>query len=198
MLTSELLRYKIDDRTITPRYLTRKHAHYYLNIAQNLIHIYQEHVGKTRGELEQALDAYEEHHVGYKILRGLTKILDGFAEFHSNRDFDFPQIRKQFFEYVENFRPVVQHADLVHQNTKELVLQKFTQQISPLPNSLYGDLPNQQILMKMKQKITSEDLIRRYNLALAQGILYRCSQMQVKIWDSFKTVFHYIKLAQLI
>ncbi len=198
MLTNELMRFKIDNSTISPRYLTRKHANYYLTIAQKLIHLYQDHLGKTRGELDRALDAYEEDRVGYKILRGLCKVLDGFAEFEPNQDFEYSDIRKQFFEFVEKFRPVVRHADLVHQNTRELVLNRFSEEMAALPNYLYGDLPDQQVLVKMEQKSEPDELIRRYNLALAQGILYRCKQMHVKVWDSYKIVFQYLKLAQLI
>jgi predicted nuclease of restriction endonuclease-like RecB superfamily len=198
MLTSELLRYKIDDDTITPRYLTRQHADYYLKIAQKLIGIFQRHVGKTRGELEAALDTFEGGRVGYKIVRGLAKILEGFAEFTPNQEMDYPALRLRLFEYVEQYRPVVRTADLVHQHTKQKVIQKFTSEVGPLPQNLYGDLPEYQILVKMKRKVEPEELIRRYNLALAQGLLYRCYHLEVRIWDSYKTVFHYLKLAQLM
>ncbi|MFQ5822531.1 MAG: DUF790 family protein [bacterium] len=198
MLTNDLLRFKIDERAIIPRYLTRRHAGTYLKIAQDLIHIYQNHVGKTRRALEQALDDYEQNRVGYKIQRGLTKILDGFVEFQPKLEFDFPEFRKNLFEFVEKYRPVVRQADLVHQNTKNFVLKKFAKELKPLPHFLYGDLPDHHVLVKIKRRIEPDELLRRYNMALAQGILYRCYQMEVKIWDSYKTVFHYLKLAQLM
>ncbi len=47
-------------------------------------------------------------------------------------------------------------------------------------------------------EITPTELLRRYNLALAQGLLYRCFRMQVWVGDHYKTVFHYLKLAQLM
>ncbi|MFQ5708887.1 MAG: DUF790 family protein [bacterium] len=198
MLTSDLLRFKTDDRTISPRYLTRKHADYYLKIAGDLIAIFQQHQGNPRSALEQALDAYEEDRVGYKILRGLAKILDGFSEYEPAEEFDYPEFRKQFFEYVEQFRPVVRQADLVHRNTRKQVVAKYRAQNPKWPLTLYGDLPEQQILVKLNQHLAAEDVIRRYNLALAQGLLYRCYLMEIKVWDSYKTVFKYLKLAGLI
>ncbi|RMD94884.1 MAG: DUF790 family protein, partial [Calditrichaeota bacterium] len=198
MLTSDLLRYKINDKYITPRYLTRKHASYYLQIARDLISIFQEHVGKTRGELEAALDTFEGGRVGYKIVRGLAKILEGFAEFAPNYEYDYTEIRLRLFEFAESYRPIVRQPDLVHQITRESVLEKFEKEVSPLPENLYGDLPESQILVRMNRVPQPEELLRRYNLALAQGLLYRCYRMEIKIWDSYKTVFHYLKLAQLM
>lgn len=198
MLTSELLRYKLDDKTITPRYLTRKHANYYLTIAHDLIGIFQNHVDKTRGALEAALSTFEGGRMGYKIVRGLAKILEGFAEFVPNQEMDYAALRLQLFEYVEQYRPVVRRADLVHRHTKRQVLEKFTREVGPLRQNLYDDLPDSQVLVKMKRKVEPEELIRRYNLALAQGLLYRCYRTEIRIWDSYKTVFRYLKLAQLM
>lgn len=198
MLTSDLLRYEIGERTIMPRYLTRKRAKFYLKIAQDLKLIYQNYIGQPRCELEQALDDYEQDWVGYKILRGLVKILDGFAEFESIEDFNYPEMRQKLFEFVESYRPVIRQIDLMHQNTRELILGKFVSQNGPLPGHLYGDLPEHRTLVKMKRKIEPDELIRRYNLALAQGILYRCVRMDIQVWGSYKTVFRYLKLSRLM
>ena len=198
LLTNDLLRYSTDAETIKPRYLKRKYAPYYLNIAQDLINIYEAYVGKTRGELEQELDRYENTSVNYKIQRGLAKILDGFAEFETDRDFDYPRYRRKLFEAVERHRPVVRQPDLVHASTKEKVLEKIRGDIGALPRFLYGDLPEHSRLEELKRRLSPEDLVKRYNLALAQGVLYRCVYMEFTLRDSFKTVFQYLKLAQLM
>jgi predicted nuclease of restriction endonuclease-like RecB superfamily len=41
-------------------------------------------------------------------------------------------------------------------------------------------------------------LLDRYNLALAQAVLYDASELQIRIWDQFGTVFSYVKLFGLI
>lgn len=198
MLTSELLRYEVGASTITPRYLKRKQANFYLNIAQDLILMYQNYVGRPRRELDQALEDYEQDWVGYKILRGLVKILDGFAEVDRAEDISYPKVRKKLFEFVESYRPIIRQPDLMHQNTREVILSKFASKHGSLPRHLYGDLPQHRTLVKMSRKIEPDELIRRYNLALAQGILYRCTLMNIRVWDSYKTVFHYLKLARLM
>ena len=46
--------------------------------------------------------------------------------------------------------------------------------------------------------ITVEWLLTRYNLALAQAVLYDATEMRIRAWDSFATVFSYVKLFGLM
>ena len=76
MLTSDLLRYEIDDVQIRPRYLTRRQADHYLSVAKDLIQIFENQVGGLRHELDETLEAFEADRTDYKVLRGLIKLLD--------------------------------------------------------------------------------------------------------------------------
>mgnify|MGYP002761199418 FL=1 len=46
--------------------------------------------------------------------------------------------------------------------------------------------------------ITVEWLLTRYNLALAQAVLYDATEMRIRVWDNFSTVFSYVKLFGLM
>ncbi|WP_251328741.1 DUF790 family protein [Haloplanus pelagicus] len=46
--------------------------------------------------------------------------------------------------------------------------------------------------------ITVEWLLARYNLALAQAVLYDATEMRIRVWDHFGTVFSYVKLFGLM
>lgn len=46
--------------------------------------------------------------------------------------------------------------------------------------------------------ITVGWLLTRYNLALAQAVLYDATQMRIRVWDHFSTVFSYVKLFGLM
>jgi len=46
--------------------------------------------------------------------------------------------------------------------------------------------------------ISVDWLLTRYNLALAQAVLYGATEMRVRVWDSFATVFSYVKLFGLM
>jgi len=45
---------------------------------------------------------------------------------------------------------------------------------------------------------TVDWLLARYNLALAQAVLYDASKMRIRVWDHFGTVFSYMKLFGLM
>jgi predicted nuclease of restriction endonuclease-like RecB superfamily len=45
---------------------------------------------------------------------------------------------------------------------------------------------------------TVDWLLARYNLALAQAVLYDASNMRIRVWDHFGTVFSYMKLFGLM
>ena len=46
--------------------------------------------------------------------------------------------------------------------------------------------------------ITVDWLLNRYNLALAQAVLYDATEMRIRVWDQFATVFSYVKLFGLM
>ena len=46
--------------------------------------------------------------------------------------------------------------------------------------------------------LTVEWLLTRYNLALAQAVLYEATEMRIRVWDHFATVFSYVKLFGLM
>ena len=46
--------------------------------------------------------------------------------------------------------------------------------------------------------LTADWLLTRYNLALAQAVLYDATEMRIRVWDHFGTVFSYVKLFGLM
>jgi predicted nuclease of restriction endonuclease-like RecB superfamily len=46
--------------------------------------------------------------------------------------------------------------------------------------------------------LTVDWLLDRYNLALAQAVLYDASELRIQVWDHFGTVFSYVKLFGLM
>jgi predicted nuclease of restriction endonuclease-like RecB superfamily len=48
------------------------------------------------------------------------------------------------------------------------------------------------------ETISVEWLLTRYNLALAQAVLYDATRLRIRVWDHFSTVFSYVKLFGLM
>ena len=75
MLTSDLaLNFRRGDK-ILPR-LIKTGDEGYLRDAENLIEIFEDFAGKTRGELEAELEEYVGTGTDYRIMRGLDKTSD--------------------------------------------------------------------------------------------------------------------------
>lgn len=49
-----------------------------------------------------------------------------------------------------------------------------------------------------QESLTVEWLLHRYNLALAQAVLYDATELHIRVWDHFATVFSYVKLFGLM
>ncbi|WP_160135575.1 DUF790 family protein [Halococcus salsus] len=48
------------------------------------------------------------------------------------------------------------------------------------------------------EELTVEWLLNRYNLALAQAVLYDATELRIRVWDHFATIFSYVKLFGLM
>jgi predicted nuclease of restriction endonuclease-like RecB superfamily len=202
MLTGDLVRYSIDETHIFPLFISRRESRRYLNICQEIIRIFSEQMGKPRKHLSDALEQFESASTEYKIYRGLAKLLFDRCIFTVPWNGDCAQLRQAVFEKAQDAYPIVLEPDLLHQTTQRDVLRDIGRQFNETPDEveslLYGDLSENQILIGWDKEIGAQELLRRYNVAIAQGILYRAVRMRIWLRGDFKTVFKYIKLAQLI
>lgn len=201
MLPKQLLRYRIEGDCVIPSYITRKQSPHYLQLARTLIDIYNKHLGKARHELDDTLLEFEGERLNYKVVRGLANILDKHLNTGpTDEEKDYEKFREQLFGKVEKYRPVVRTGDLLHSKVKDRVIADISPDIGEgdLRMQLYGDLKANHLIRDWESKFSPETLIRRYNLQLAQGILYRAESMTIQLHDSYKVIFKYLKLARLM
>lgn len=202
MLTTDLVRYTIDNNHIYPLFISRRGSSRYLRICEKLINLVAGHTGKTYGEFDCALEQFESASVDFKIYRGLAKLLLDQCIFASTWEGDHEMLRHKIFEKAQAAYPIVMQPDLLHQRTKRDVLNEVASELGEdaerLEEMLYGDLFENRVMTGMEREMSPEELLKRYNLALAQGILYRAVRMRLWLSKDFKTIFKYIKLAQLM
>jgi uncharacterized protein len=201
MLTADLVRYRIDGDSVRPSYILRRRADGYLALSDKLIRLFQNHVGKPRTELESALENLEASRTDYKIIRGLVKLLEERGDFRPERELDYPAFRRTVFEKACR-STIVTNADLFHEDKRLEVLAEAASEFGLNPSEaedcLYGDLPENRILVGFEDSFTPEALLKRYNLALAQGLLYRALGMRIRLSGDYRIVFRHVKLARLI
>ena len=205
MLTSDLLLTRNEGPYLYPRYL-KLEAQRFLGMAEELIAIYTQHEGKTRRELTDALNRYAEDSTDYRIQRGLAKLLgDDRCEFVERSVAPPAEVRQRLFTLARENHPVVLQPDLIHPVTRDELLSEVAREYKTDPEqivwAMYADLNENYILTNFEPP-TPEWLLQRYNVALAQALLYRCVQMKLSVLRNipsrYKQLFKFVKFYQLM
>ena len=198
MLTSDLLRITRRKGGITPDYLDREGPEV-LERSEQLIRIFEDHLGDQRSVIEAKVDASIGHGTDYLIWRGLAKLLYDRSEFVVDAPMKPQEIRQVVFEEaVEAGHP--RDAD-----GRSQVLQRAGARLGieaeQCDGSLYADLEERQILDSF-QPIDALGLVDRYNVALAQAMMYRARSM--KVWvgkedsNRLRRLFQMLKFHRLM
>ena len=204
MLPLDLLRYRIQDDEVTPRYVNPKNRKYRA-IGRDLIEIYTAHLNQTRGTLASALADYEAADTNYQVKRGLAKLLEDCSEFTIQSPIEPEVLREKIFTYASKRHPVVTKRDKLHRNTRPKALAKIADELQvpaeAVMQGMYADLEENRLLTGFEPP-TVEWLLDRYNVALAQAMLYRASEMTIRIYRNIPTkyrlVFQFIKFFKLM
>lgn len=198
MLTADLALSYQRGAKITPRHLETNDARY-LQTAADLMLLVQQHVGRRRGALQQALDEYIGVGTDYKILRGLIKLLLDRCEFASSAVRDSAELRRALFLQAAAQHPVVNEE--ARQQAVASVAQALLCQPAEVLQGLYADLPDNQVLTFFEE-LAAAELLDRYNLAQAQALLYRCTELRLWIEtqdaQTVRQLFNEIKAFRLI
>ncbi len=199
MLTSDLsINYRRGTKVFP--YLIKTDNADYLRDGQNLIEIFYEFIGKTRGELEHELEEYVGTGTDYKILRGLIKLLMDRCKFETSNIVIPEEVRQKVFLEARKFQPVFPNSEK-RSEVLETVAKELNTTATIINANLYADLSAQQHLISF-ETTTPNNLLDRYNLAQAQAILYKCVEMKIRVLPStaenYRAIFGWIKHFGLI
>jgi uncharacterized protein len=177
--------------------------------AEALCRLYAEHLGRPRGELEEAVSAAEEElgsrldpRRGFKVVRALAKLLEERAEWSEATAADPYTVRTRLFELTAALpEPPAAESGLLGYPTRDDVLSRVAQETG-LDNpaaAMFADRPGAQLLAEFDHP-SPEELVDRYNVAQVQALLYSATGLTVELGagaDS-RLVFHYVKLLGLV
>ncbi|MBN1579939.1 MAG: DUF790 family protein [Anaerolineae bacterium] len=172
--------------------------YYYLDIANDLISLFQRYVGHSHGELDDALRDYEGDSLDYPVIRGLATVIASRCTFNTNPPVDPTDLRAM----LSSRGPVTAKQDLFHPAAREHVLAEAGVElgltVEQVEAALFADLVEEQILIDSGELLTPGDLIARYNMELARGLLYWAREVRLQVRDGYKDLFKYIKLFKLM
>jgi len=171
----------------------------WLQTASDLITLFQHMRGQTRADWEAALVAYEGNRTDYLIVRGLAKVLTDAATFAPRATPYAPgEVRQRLFERG----PIFATPEVCHPHTRTEVMQQLAAEIgtseAELEQALFADRVEEQLLIDTGPCWTPGQLLARYNLELARGVLYTATTVRIEVYDGFKDLWKYLKLFQLM
>lgn len=184
MLTSDLLVTRTYKGRIEPVYALLDQEN--LEIASSVIDIFQRHVGRTYGELVEEIGGFEE--INYRLIRGLAQILERRCVIDTDSVIDPIAARRAVFEESRGF--------ITCDDERKAVLDKVSSKLSIRPDDLEKALfadQEENLVIKEFQTITPEDLLKEYNLSLAQTLLFKATGMEIKIENNYQQAFRKIK-----
>jgi predicted nuclease of restriction endonuclease-like RecB superfamily len=208
LLKSELVRARLEIQgdQVRPRPLPADYR--YLTIANELTALFQRYAGRSRGELAAALRDYEGDSLDYPVIRGLAAVLEARCTFASpgltltTEESSAPVSPAELRADLFRRGPVTHKPDIFSQTTRQQALAEAAVRlglsVERVETALFADLPEEQILLDAGEPIAPGDLIARYNLEVARGILYWAREVRLVVHDNYKDIFKYVKLFKLM
>lgn len=220
MLTSDLVQARLYKQTVRPRYVDAKDPDY-LDMASQLIQTFDELVGRSRGELDAVLKEVLGYDTDFQLHKALAKLLLDRCEFEEKTPVAPEILRREVFDAAARAWQVRSDTegddDEFHRGEfdRRRVLEEAAERIEALEDvetperldaervesGLYADLKDEQVLASWK-RCESDWLLRRYNVALAQGVLLRALEMEIELGDASvarnRALFRKVKFFQLM
>jgi uncharacterized protein len=200
MLTADLItpRLRCSSTTLSIDLVNEQDPHWQ-QTARELIVLFQNQVGQTHTAWTQVLEAYIGDRLDYVVIRGLAKVLTDAALFTPPVSAVPPAVlRERLFTYG----PVFEGRDIFHAHTRQEVVQDVASELGlggeKVETTLFADRLSNALLTDLGPAWTSADLLARYNLELARGVLYWASQLHIDIAGGYKDLWKYLKLFKLM
>ncbi len=195
MLPTELLMFRVEAGLVKPKRLARSAR--VLSLAQSLIDLFTANIGERRRTIGEHLAALEGNE--HKVVRGLAHLLmNGHATFEARSPLEPGLLRHKVFALAQQGVP--------SRGRRAAILEEAARSLGNIGaedvlSGLYADLPENQVLSAFEPPLP-EDLIDRYNLAQAQGVLYRAFELVITARRNeparYKQLFSYLKLFGLM
>jgi predicted nuclease of restriction endonuclease-like RecB superfamily len=208
MLRSEHVMARLNRGRLVPHRLSPDDERV-LHVAEALCDLYARRVGSPRSRLERELTAMEEDlgpgldpRRGFRIVRALAKLLEERAGWTAPTEADPYTLRTRIFELAAALpEPPAAERGLLEAPTREDVLSQVAMEtgVEDPAASMYADRQGAQLLGDFERPSPGA-LVRRYNVAQIQGVLYSARELVVDLGEGAdaRLVFHYVKTLGLI
>ena len=204
MLTRELAIAEYEAGQIKPDRLTRtRHAHY-MQLAEAMLNVYRNGVGRMRQQLHRSVHAIFEGELDCPTRRmdAFCKLLDEKSTYDRDKRGRAAALRRQVFRIAAAQHPLVQVPDQLFESDERQVKQAIATKLGlkwrEIESSLFADVIQFHRLKEFEGYGSADELLARYNVAQTQAVLY--DAVYVVIWSTaeFKSILRYAKMARLM
>lgn len=183
MLTANLVRARISGGQVVPHYISTSSAQQRQR-ASALIALFQDSVGSSKADLDEAISDHIGVQTDFLVQRGLVKLLLDRTEFEVASPADPQELRRKVFGLAAKLAPIIRAPDGLPGTPRRVVLEQVAEQYgvawTDVDAALWADKPDAQRIRAF-MPIAPDELLERYNTALAQGVLFRAESMVIHL-----------------
>ena len=171
-------------------------------LSSALLALAREHVGRTRGELAQAMSDISAGARQRKIWLGLTKLVEDACDFAVESPIDPARLRSEVFLLAASERKELGAGARFERGAllERLAAQHGTA-VEQLERALYADLRASHILLA-GPRIDAGQLVERYERAQRQAVLLRSVRLVAEVRcaapAAYRNLFNKLKFRQLL
>jgi len=204
MLTGKMVRVRYSKDRILPCYIdTTQEEH--LQLAEQILDLFRSMQGRTRGELEELLEETFGDEANTLLHQGLAKLLEDGCEFETLSGQPPDKVRQVVFRTATAYRTAEASEYAAQTFDRNRVLESAARElglsVEEVERHLFADLKSEQKLIRFKEP-TPEQLLQRYNVALAQAVLLRAVRLTIRIHKEppqrYRQLLRHIKFRRLI
>jgi predicted nuclease of restriction endonuclease-like RecB superfamily len=193
VLPSELLAVWKRKGNIWPRYARATEDT--LEVANNMIEAYKNHVGEKKSVLKTFASELEDEGYEYRFVRGLAHLLDRKSTFKCNDKINPVELRRRIFQTTGKLGLATtpeRRNGVIETVASEL---KVTPKV--VDEFLYADLDSELILEEFEPP-TPDELLKEYNLSLTQTLLFDSTELSFTASGKWQKIFYAVKRLGLI
>jgi hypothetical protein len=207
VLTTDLLRVRFYKKKLHPRYVSEKDPEL-LDLAEQMIDCFRAHENRPRHELEAELAELQGTDTDFLLHRAFAKLLFDRCDYEAATEHPPEELRSALFAAAARAYRGDDGAPETPETfsfDREAVLGTVAEELEMTPEALegglYADLKSEQRMVKLRP-VGAQWLLRRYNVALAQGVLLRATELELELGPAspkmHRALFRKIKFFQLM
>jgi predicted nuclease of restriction endonuclease-like RecB superfamily len=193
MLPNNLLTVWKRKGTIQPRFARASADN--LIVAKTLIETYTQGIGKKKSALKSVGEELEDKGYDFHLVRGLSLLLDRRSIFKCTSQTNPLELRRKLFQEKRKIGPAT------NPEQRKTIIEKVASEtkisVQELEESMYADLESE-LNMQSFDPIAPQELLEKYNLSLAQTLLFDSIELKFTVSGNWQNIFFKAKKLGLI